>query len=508
MSFIVIFVGCGSGSDRATTIDPTIVKTGVFIDAPVQGLRYKTATQSGFTDINGTFHFKQDETIEFKLGTLVLGKGVAHELMTPYAISDTNTSATNIALLLQNFDANRSNTQVLDLSKLKNYDFSSESINLNESSNIIENKISSLLATASFSSKIDDSNNSLLLALDAKQNMDANIRHYTIEHFNTKRIFMPFVDVTNWPPYDPQEAINEGVKDFTFSFVNSAGKCSPRWGTYESYTIDDNVTLKILSKIQNIRSNGGKVMISFGGAAAGNKELAQTCSDKSTLARAYQEVLDKTNVKMINFDIEGDNAANTVAITKRMDALQIIQNNNPTVEISFTLAVMPDGLRDLELNILNEAVKKGIKFKTVDLMLMDYGSSYAADIKGEMKMATYSIKALEATNSQLKSILSSKEEVYPKDEHGEYYNMLGAIPMIGRNDILNEYFYKNDAIKLVEYCNVKGVKLTSEWSLNRDKPIDNNESETTQLYKSTKLNVEDYGTGKLEFARILMNRSR
>lgn len=81
--------------------------------------------------------------------------------------------------------------------------------------------------------------------------------------------------------------------------------------------------------------------------------------------------------------------------------------------------------------------------------------------------------------------------------------------MIGRNDVLNEYFFKEDAKALLRFCNTNGVKITSEWSLNRDRAIDanNNESETTQLYKSTKLSLEEYGTGKLEFTKILMDRN-
>lgn len=502
----IALVGCGGGSDSSSAL----VQTGVFADAVVQGLGYKTATQSGFTDAQGSFSYQQGETVTFSLGNLTLGSGVAKSFMTPYTISDDNTTATNIALLLQNFDANRSDTQHLEITKLQHYDFASEDINLSAASNIIENKISTLLATASFQPKVDDTNLSLIQAAQVKQRMDNFIRRYNVQHSSLKLSFMPFIDMTNWPPYDPQTAIDQGVKDFTFSFVNSAGACSPRWGTFDNYPIDENATLKILQKLQAVRVNGGDVMISFGGAAAGNKELAQTCSDASSLAVAYQEVIDKTGVKMINFDIEGDNANNAVAITRRLDALQIIQNNNPDVEISFTLAVMPDGLPNSGINILNEAITKGIQFTMVDLMLMDYGSTYPADVKGEMKMAQYSIQALDAVNAQLKSMLAGKEDKFPKDPNGEYYNLLGAIPMIGRNDTLNEYFYKDDVQRLVEYCNINGVKMTSQWSLNRDKPIDaaNNESETSELYKSTKLDVADYGSGVLEFARILLDRDR
>jgi len=83
-------VGCGGGGGNSSgTTIPT--KIGVFADAPVEGLSYKTATQSGFTDTQGRFKYKDGETVEFKLGKLSLGKGKARAFVTSYTISDTTT---------------------------------------------------------------------------------------------------------------------------------------------------------------------------------------------------------------------------------------------------------------------------------------------------------------------------------------------------------------------------------------------------------------------------------
>jgi len=161
-------IGCG-GSDSGTTTPTT--KTGVFVDAPVEGLNYKTATQSGYTDAQGHFKYKDGETVEFKLGTLLLGKGKAGALVTPYTISDNNTTATNIAMVLQNFDANRSNTQVLNLSKLKDFIFTAD-INLSAAPSVLQNKLVTLLATPSFQDHIDDKNLNLITADSAKNTMD------------------------------------------------------------------------------------------------------------------------------------------------------------------------------------------------------------------------------------------------------------------------------------------------------------------------------------------------
>jgi hypothetical protein len=301
--------------------------------------------------------------------------------------------------------------------------------------------------------------------------------------------------------------MDAGIKNFALSFVNSAGgTCSPTWGNFSAYPID-NATLDIPNKIKKITANGGSTMISFGGATAHSDELPQTCGNKTDLANAYQKTIDLTGVKMIDFDIEGGNSYNTIAVTRRMDALAIVQANNPDVEISFTLAVMPYGLlQDSGLMILKTAIAKGIKFKMVNLMLMDFGTAYPASVAGELKMAAYSIQALSAVNGQLKTILTGLVADYPMDSNGEYYNMLGAIPMIGRNDTLVEYFYKGDVESLVKFCNDNGVRMTSMWSLNRDKVI-GSDLAGSQLYISTKLpdgsGAGDYGTSTLEFSKLL-----
>jgi len=168
--------GCGSSGGGNSA------QTGVFADAPVEGLSYKTATQSGFTDAQGHFKYQDGETVEFKLGTLSLGKGKAGAFVTPYTISDNNTTATNIAMVLQNFDGNRSNTQVLNLSKLKDFNFSANDttrdINLSANPSDLQSKLNDLLATPSFQENIDDNNHDLITETEVKQNMDNFIQEY------------------------------------------------------------------------------------------------------------------------------------------------------------------------------------------------------------------------------------------------------------------------------------------------------------------------------------------
>ena len=302
---------------------------------------------------------------------------------------------------------------------------------------------------------------------------------------NGDAFFMPFVDTTLWPPYDFNKAMDAGIKNFALAFVVSPdGDCKARWGNYDAYTMD-NKTLNLVSKIRNIHQKGGRAMVSFGGIGAYN-DLADSCKTVDDLAAVYQGVIDTTKVKMIDFDIEGHNTHNDVAVVRRSKALFKIQEANPDVQISYTLAVMPTGLVHSGLKIVQAAIDAGVKFKAINLMLMDYGSAFPGDQDGELKMAGYSIAALKAVNAQLKVLLQGQSG-FTADANGEYYNYLGAIPMIGRNDVLSEWFFISDVKKLMQFCKDNGVRMTSMWSLNRDKPLSTGESATGYLYKSTKL---------------------
>lgn len=172
----LLFTGCGSSNDSSTNKSPA-AKTGTFVDAPVKGLHYKTATQDGYTNDKGEFKYVAGETVEFKLGNLSLGKGVASTLITPYTLSDTNDTATNIALLLQNFDGNRTNTAILDLSPLKDANLSD--VKLSISTSDMETKLGNLFSDSRFASKYSGS--VLLDSATVKSTMDNYLDNSTIK---------------------------------------------------------------------------------------------------------------------------------------------------------------------------------------------------------------------------------------------------------------------------------------------------------------------------------------
>jgi len=173
---ILTLIGCTSPTEESTSDSskPTILE-GTFIDAPVYGLYYKTSTQSGYTNSLGKFKYIPGESVEFKLGNISLGSVTASKVITPYIMAgDTNTSkpsakATNIAMLLQSFDGNRSNTIILDLTKLKNFNF--ENIDLSIDTSDMTTKISNMFADNDFTTYRDALNNTPVDATSANHAM-------------------------------------------------------------------------------------------------------------------------------------------------------------------------------------------------------------------------------------------------------------------------------------------------------------------------------------------------
>ena len=178
----LMFVGCGGGSSSGSSSSTPTVSTGTFIDAQVKGLHYKTATQEGDTNDAGEFKYLAGETIEFKLGNLSLGSVNADGLITPYTLAgDTNIlnpsdKAVNIALLLQNFDADRTDT-MLDVLKLKDMDLSTFSLSDTPATN--EGKISTKFADNSFVTTSGVLTPTLIDAQTAKTNLINGVSLYS-----------------------------------------------------------------------------------------------------------------------------------------------------------------------------------------------------------------------------------------------------------------------------------------------------------------------------------------
>ena len=94
-----------SGSGRGKTEKgPT---TGKLLDAAVSGVAYAASSgATGTTDENGIFKYNHSDTVEFKLGSLLLGKVTGAAIVTPMELAgDNDHRLRNILVLFQSLDA-------------------------------------------------------------------------------------------------------------------------------------------------------------------------------------------------------------------------------------------------------------------------------------------------------------------------------------------------------------------------------------------------------------------
>ncbi|WP_405925379.1 cellulose binding domain-containing protein [Streptomyces sp. NBC_00035] len=261
--------------------------------------------------------------------------------------------------------------------------------------------------------------------------------------------FAPYVDTSLYPAFDLLAAATAtGVKDYNLAFITDGGGCTPKWGGVTDLASDG-----VASQIGALRAKGGDVRVSFGGASG--SELATTCSSADALATAYGKVVDAFDLTKVDFDVEGGALPDTAANTRRAQAIAKLQQQHPSLDVSFTLPVMPEGLTQDGVNLLSNAKSNGVSIDTVNIMAMDYGPAYSGD------MGTYAEQAATATQAQVKSVLGLSDSAA--------WKAVAVTPMIGVNDVTTEIFKVEDATQLVAFAKSKGLGWLSMWSATRDK---------------------------------------
>ncbi len=276
--------------------------------------------------------------------------------------------------------------------------------------------------------------------------------------------FAPYVDMTLYPTYNLSTAMQSaGLKDFTLAFITADANNAPAWGGYSAYEVNGGTfDQAIQAQVAQVRAAGGHVSVSFGGEAG--TELAQAITNVGALTAAYQQVINAYGLTHIDFDIEGAAAADPASIDRRSQAIAALQASaaaaGKTLDVSFTLPVLPSGLTANGLYVLQSALKYGVKISTVNVMAMDYGDSAAPNPQGQM--GTYAIDAATSLHTQLATLYGSTRT------SSELWGTIGVTPMIGVNDASDEVFGLSDASQLLAFAESVGLAEISMWSLGRD----------------------------------------
>ena len=282
--------------------------------------------------------------------------------------------------------------------------------------------------------------------------------------------YAPYVDMGGWPVPDLTaiSQTNGGGSLFTAAFMQSTPDGKLAWAglnALEPGATNDQAQA-INRSIKALQNAGGDVMISLGGQAG--TSLAQWGSTHgmtaAQLANGYAGVIDTYGITHLDFDIEGAAVADPASIALHSQALKLLQQSKPTVQIWYTLPVLPTGLTADGLDVVDSALKAGVKLAGVNVMAMDYGES-AAPTSGATAetMGAYAIQSAESTYAQLTKLYSGYGQSFG-------YSQLGVTPMLGVNDVTTEVFTLADAQAVEDYARTKGLGMVALWSVTRDTP--------------------------------------
>jgi hypothetical protein len=235
-----------------------------------------------------------------------------------------------------------------------------------------------------------------------------------------------------------------GQKFYTIAFIIADRQGRPAWDG--RFPIELNL---YAGQINAIRSRGGEVIVSFGGAAG--TEIAISETNAATLEAKYQSVIDRYKFTWLDFDIEGNALSDFSANARRNKVLAALQAKNPGLIISYTLPVDPDGISTESQNLLADAVSKGVKVRSVNVMTMDFGAHFS---RGK-KMSEVSIASALKAYDQCGGIVPNIQ--------------IGLTPMIGQNDEPGEIFTQKDARALKKWAEEQPwICSLSFWASNRD----------------------------------------
>lgn len=305
----------------------------------------------------------------------------------------------------------------------------------------------------------------------------------------------PYFDVglAQFPPLEHMVAPEKGLKvqHFFAAFVQTmtGDRCEGAWASAFAVEVGPRgwgekkggVPTYYYEVLNRIRDNGGDWAVSFGGYNGVELADSEQCEGNTTaetvenIKNAYKRVIEATKVSHINFDIEGGSIQTLTHKDThweyRSDALLALMKEMPHLKISHTFPVLPTGLADDGINYVDMLMRKGVRNDYILAMTMDYGDAVCPTNPngGGKTMFDCEKTAMQGLAQQVFNISNkygrnpgwkSAEDVYP---------ILGSIPMIGQNDVVDEIYTFADAENAVKFYQEAQIGVSSYWAATRDR---------------------------------------
>jgi Glycosyl hydrolases family 18 len=257
-------------------------------------------------------------------------------------------------------------------------------------------------------------------------------------------------------------AQQSGARFFTLAFLDTLGKrsCTLAWNGRKKDLLAGG---RYLSDIASLRGIGGDVIASFGGWGADQRgaELADSCRNVNTIARAYESVITTYGVTRLDMDVEGRSLKRTGGIDRRNKAIKLVEDwaaaQARPLQIGYTLPTTAYGLASPSIAVLQNAIANGARVDVVNIMTFDYYDGVTVD------MGDAAITAAQGLFEQLRTL-------YPEESDGELWATEGVTMMTGIDDYpkRTEVTYPVDAQVFSIFARSVGIGTLSIWSVQRD----------------------------------------
>jgi hypothetical protein len=238
-----------------------------------------------------------------------------------------------------------------------------------------------------------------------------------------------------------------GIHDLTLAFILAHHGCEPRWdGERPLLGGSDQAA------IESIRSAGGEVDASFGGWSG--KKLGSACKSAQTLAGAYQQVIDDYSLQAIDIDIEHSEFTSKKVRKRVIEALAIVQREDPGLEISITFGTAETGPEPDGQSLIADAAAIGFQPSAWTIMPFDFGTPLT-------DMGHASIKALEGLAHDLVSAYGLSQQAA--------YEHAGISSMNGQTDEASETVGVEDFHTMLAFAQLHHLARLTFWAVNRDR---------------------------------------
>jgi len=238
-----------------------------------------------------------------------------------------------------------------------------------------------------------------------------------------------------------------GIHDLTLAFILADGGCDPEWDGSRPLLGGSDA-----AAIESIRNAGGDVDVSFGGWSG--SKLGIACTTVTALVGAYQTVIGDYDLSAIDIDIEHTEFTESAVRERVIEALAVLQQNDPSLEISVTFGTNESGPDSNGTSMITQAAGLGFLPYAWTIMPFDFG-------KPVKNMAKASISAAEG----LDSVVASAYGV----SSAEAYSHIGISSMNGETDDTGATVSLGNFRKILAFAEAEHLARLTFWAVNRDR---------------------------------------